>query len=81
MESPYRLKQTVIVTKKEQKIDNIKQTLFSDTSFFGEIVAVNNDTQICIRRFNSKDSQHTDITPLQWINLDTDEYTVAEAIL
>jgi hypothetical protein len=85
MQAQYKLKQTVIVTLKKQKTikstSNPVELMGGNTFFFGEIVAINNNTQLCIRRFNSKDSQHTDIAQLQWINLDTDEYTVAEAIL
>ncbi len=85
MQSQYQLRQTVIVTRKKQKtnisLNNPLALMSGNISFFGEIVAINNGTQLCIRRFNPKDSQHADITQLQWINLDTDEYTVTEAIL
>jgi hypothetical protein len=80
MKSQYRLKQIVIVTERRietgNKNDNILNTPIDNTLFFGEIAAINNESQLCIRRFNFNIPLGTDITELQWINLKTENYSV-----
>lgn len=80
----YNLKQTVIVTEKNLETNNtnngVLHTSIGATFFFGDIAAINGH-QLCIRRYNVNFSLDTDITELQWINLNTENYCVTPITL
>ena len=85
MQIQYHLKQLVIVTKSslhaDKANDGFLKTPIGDSFFFGEVAAINDGSQLCIRRFNFNIPLGTDITELQWINLKTEDYHVTPITL
>lgn len=86
MRIQYQLRQTVIVTRKEQATGNPTQEQLSlfgrHTFFFGEIVAMRNQDKLYIRRLNPLSLSHnTAQINIQWINVNDTNYKVAVAIL
>lgn len=74
----YNLKQTVIVTEKNLETNNTNDGMLYIS--IGDIAAINGH-QLCIRRYNVNFSLDTDITELQWINVDTENYCVTPITL